>query len=299
MVVTESQYKSYFQHVLNVVLEQPDNSPLSQALKQKGVDNILDFIALRWPVINTLTYPDGTGAQVAVTRQDKNLILLFIALVIHKGCIHEPMTDADWTSLTLDEFHTFRMNINLVTSILDDDKQFRFEEHISSILEDANYEPLEEEEVEMVFEEEEHPIEAVKMAFDDGKYPIDEEIEIVFEEGEFAPLFPVALESSTLVECSSLSGQKENLPAIDSSLDCPAGITLLIRTLSDDDPSKLQHDSCFLMPVNWNGELLIGDSSWMHSVAPAADAVADDDPLNHYSMLVPSHRKAVNNGKSE
>ena len=79
MVLSRAGRIAAFNHVLDVVLDRDDDSPLKIALLADNVTNIVDLVAIRGGQIDRLVFrePDGE-IDIDLFRGDKNLLATFL-----------------------------------------------------------------------------------------------------------------------------------------------------------------------------------------------------------------------------
>ena len=110
MVLSRAGRIAAFNHVLDVVLDRDDDSPLKIALLADNVTNIVDLVAIRGGQIDRLVFrePDGE-IDIDLFRGDKNLLATFLDYYRFREEQGNPIQDADWITLTEEEFADFRM----------------------------------------------------------------------------------------------------------------------------------------------------------------------------------------------
>ena len=110
MVLTRSQSRAAFNHVLDNVLHRGDDSGLKQALVSDGYADIESLINIRHGDIDDLTYDKtATEVDVPVKRGDKSLLCIFQDYVTHRNMSSDPI-EGSWTTITSDQFNTFRVD---------------------------------------------------------------------------------------------------------------------------------------------------------------------------------------------
>ncbi len=109
MVLTATQAKAAYQHVIENVLGKQTDSPLSLALKHDGLDNLYAFLNINDADIDDLKYdkPDGSATDVKVNKGDKQIICIFHLYIKHRSNSGNPIND-DWLSVTKDMFNEYR-----------------------------------------------------------------------------------------------------------------------------------------------------------------------------------------------
>ena len=110
MVLSRAGRIAAFNHVLDVVLNRGDGSPLKSSLIASNVTSIDDLVAIRGGQIEHLSFSelDG-GIEIDLFRGDKNLLATFLDFYRSRVDQGNPILDADWTTLTEEEFVEFRM----------------------------------------------------------------------------------------------------------------------------------------------------------------------------------------------
>ena len=85
MVLTRTEAKDAFNHVLDVVLGRPDNTPLKLSLLNEGIDNIFALTTITLSIIDNLKYEDSKniGTMLPVKKGDKNLVKVFLHYIIY------------------------------------------------------------------------------------------------------------------------------------------------------------------------------------------------------------------------
>ena len=114
MVLSRQQSKEAFNHILDNVLGRGDDTPLKKALTASGIIEIEDFISLDDATIDSFTYDrTANDTNVPLNAGSHNLAKIFITYFGYRVRINDPIED--WTSLTADEFNTFRLGPKLAT----------------------------------------------------------------------------------------------------------------------------------------------------------------------------------------
>jgi hypothetical protein len=80
MVLTWSEAKGAYAHILENVLGRGDGTPPKNALDEEGINNIFQLINLDLPTINNLQYHDSSSknAVTNVKTGDKMLLKSFL-----------------------------------------------------------------------------------------------------------------------------------------------------------------------------------------------------------------------------
>jgi hypothetical protein len=106
MVLTRSQARAAFNHVLDNVLGRGDKSHLKSTLLQEGINDIFSLV----------TYPfqyDPYDQDILgnIELHDKNLLYYLSEYVIYQNASGDPIQD-DWMNVTQESFHSFCLNHN-------------------------------------------------------------------------------------------------------------------------------------------------------------------------------------------
>jgi Mono-functional DNA-alkylating methyl methanesulfonate N-term len=105
---TRNSSKVAFDHVMDVVLERDDTSPLKRALLKHGYVDIHSIHSLSDDDIDFLSYDEPGGlSDVPILPFEKVLILTFLDFVIHKYNVNDPIGNG-WTKITREEFDDFK-----------------------------------------------------------------------------------------------------------------------------------------------------------------------------------------------
>jgi hypothetical protein len=110
-MATRSSSRLSFDHILDVVLERDDNTPLKQALLQQGYNDIHALAVLTNDVVDSVTFdnPDEEEFELPILKFEKALISTFLDLIIHRNNINNPVGN-NWASITKAEFDDFRID---------------------------------------------------------------------------------------------------------------------------------------------------------------------------------------------
>ena len=108
MVITRPQAGKAFNHILDVVFEQGDGTPLKSSLIDDAIDDIFSLVSIDSDTINDLTYasPTDPKQRLPVVKGAKSLIRLFQEYVIH--CNQGGFPINDWLQVTQQSFDEFR-----------------------------------------------------------------------------------------------------------------------------------------------------------------------------------------------
>ena len=115
MPLTREQGQAAFTHIIETVLALTATSPLAQAFGRAGFNDIRDILNIRNRDIDTLDYRDGTAfAPLQLGYCGK--LRAFLAFVDHCMGSNAPIDDA-WTEITPDEFDTYRMSLEYMSTL--------------------------------------------------------------------------------------------------------------------------------------------------------------------------------------
>ena len=131
MPLTHEQGQAAFTHIVETVLASPATSPLTQAFKQAGFNNIRNILTICDRDIDTLDYRDGTAfAPLQLGYRGK--LRAFLAFVDHSMGSNAPIDDA-WTEITLDEFDTYRTSPEYMSTLGHTGRQTISAPHVATI----------------------------------------------------------------------------------------------------------------------------------------------------------------------
>lgn len=118
MVLTLPLAKAAFNHILDVIFECGNGTPLKTALKGVGITDIYGLITITPQMIHGLTYedPHHTGRVISVPRGSKNLILIFCDYIAHCHNTGNPIDD-NWTSITQEQFDIFCLDPTYISIV--------------------------------------------------------------------------------------------------------------------------------------------------------------------------------------
>jgi hypothetical protein len=121
MVLTREQSKNAFEHILTVVFGLTPTNPLMQALAIHQIASIEELLLLCPSQIEALSVVDATtGMATPVPMSRCNLIHAFRQYLIHQEQNGDPI-DENWTSITKEEFDSYRRCPALIASQKIDD----------------------------------------------------------------------------------------------------------------------------------------------------------------------------------
>jgi Reverse transcriptase (RNA-dependent DNA polymerase) len=112
MVITRTEAKVAFDHVLDHVLDRYGSKDLKEALLKEGFVDILQVLTIDDDDIESLEYPDPDDAtkSLPIRKGDIGMLKCFKAYVNYRNMSGNPIDDADWLSLTQAEFDSFRID---------------------------------------------------------------------------------------------------------------------------------------------------------------------------------------------
>ena len=112
MVITRTEAKAAFDHVLDTVLDRYGSKDLKIALVKEGFVDIFQVLTIKDSDIESLVYQDPADATktVPIRRGDVGMLKCFKAYVNHRNISGTPIDDTDWINLTQAEFDLFRID---------------------------------------------------------------------------------------------------------------------------------------------------------------------------------------------
>jgi hypothetical protein len=109
MVLSRTQAKDIFNHVLDNVLERDHTSPLKQALIGEGIEDIFALLCIDASTVESLKYYKFPFCDpFEVNKGDKALLRAFLKYVVSKTSCGNPYNGSFWTSITMEDFDEFR-----------------------------------------------------------------------------------------------------------------------------------------------------------------------------------------------
>ena len=108
MVLTRADAKLALTYVTTTVFELPADHVLVTALAQEGIVEIGDVLSMSYDDIADLTYIDDAGDQIAVPKGDRARLRIIKYLHQHRTAEGDPIDD--WTTLTRDEYDSYRVS---------------------------------------------------------------------------------------------------------------------------------------------------------------------------------------------
>jgi hypothetical protein len=94
------------EHVLTVVLKQPKDGRLAQALDRAGITEVFDVLTLNQPERDSLAYLSDDGKTIPLSTGHKGLLKTFKLFVAF--CSSSGVSIDDWTTVTKEDFDKFR-----------------------------------------------------------------------------------------------------------------------------------------------------------------------------------------------
>jgi hypothetical protein len=119
MVLTRSEAKAAFNHVLDTVLGRGDDSLLKSALLEEGVDDIFALSTLTDKAIDKLQFkdPSNNNALTPIKLADKMLLRCFLHYVVNRSLEGNPVGD-DWNAITQEKFDAFRIDPTYLSKLI-------------------------------------------------------------------------------------------------------------------------------------------------------------------------------------
>ena len=117
MVFTRPQARAAFNHVLDNVLGQDDQSPLKQSLIAQGIEDIFYLCTIENDSINALVYDrSATETDVPVNKGDRSLLKVLLAYVTYvRGNGTNALSDGtEWGAITQNDFDEYRISPHYV-----------------------------------------------------------------------------------------------------------------------------------------------------------------------------------------
>jgi hypothetical protein len=115
MVLTRSEAKTAYTHILHNVLGRADGTPLQLALEEEGIEDVFGLVNLEAPTINNLAYSDSknNNAITNVRTGDKMLLKCFLSYIQVRHTEGNPIRD-DWDHITQADFDSFRIDAKYI-----------------------------------------------------------------------------------------------------------------------------------------------------------------------------------------
>ena len=109
MTTTRSTTTTIMEHILEVVFNQPPDSPLHRALKRNGYVVPEDFLMESDDNIDELDYIDDNGKKETIIRGHAGLLKMFKQFVAHQhNQGNDYLLPDDWKTITNLQFNNFR-----------------------------------------------------------------------------------------------------------------------------------------------------------------------------------------------
>jgi hypothetical protein len=117
MVLTRSEAKLAFTHILQNVFGRSAGTPLQLALEEEGIDDIFNFVNLDETAISNLQYTDiiNNNTVTKVKTGDKMLVKCFLNYIGVRHSEGNPIEDK-WDQITQAEFDSFRIDPKYIMS---------------------------------------------------------------------------------------------------------------------------------------------------------------------------------------
>jgi hypothetical protein len=117
MVLTRSEAKLAFTHLVQNVFGRSAGTPLQLALDEEGIDDIFQLVNLDETTINNLQYTDSNNnnAVTKVKTGDKMLLKCFLSYIGVRHNEGNPIEDK-WDTITQAEFDSFRIDPKYIMS---------------------------------------------------------------------------------------------------------------------------------------------------------------------------------------
>ena len=111
--LTRDQGRQCFRRILQDVLGQDDDSPLSLSLHDEGIDDIFSLMSLDKDTVDMLKYtPAGESSRKALPRGYKQLLKTLFDYTLYSAQRGHPMQDEDWMLLSGADFDSFHLSTN-------------------------------------------------------------------------------------------------------------------------------------------------------------------------------------------
>jgi hypothetical protein len=112
MVLTRTEGKAVFDHILDVVLDRYGSGDMKSALVSEGFVDIFSLLSIDDATIETLEYEDPNDAskKLVIKKSDKGMLRTFKAFVTYRITSGNPINDEDWMNLTVADFDAYRVD---------------------------------------------------------------------------------------------------------------------------------------------------------------------------------------------
>jgi hypothetical protein len=109
MPLTRTQDTAALKYIIETVLNQPVDGPITKSLTYIGFDYVTDLPSLRDADILTMRYSADDGTLTALSLPYRGRLTAFCAFMRYRTIQSSPIGD-NWTSITREEFDAFRVN---------------------------------------------------------------------------------------------------------------------------------------------------------------------------------------------
>jgi hypothetical protein len=108
MVLTRSEARTAYTHILHNVFGRADGTPLQLALEEEGIEDVFGLVNLDSPTINNLAYSDSNNNNAITNARtgDKMLLKCFLSYIQVQHTEGNTIRD-DWDQITHTEFDAF------------------------------------------------------------------------------------------------------------------------------------------------------------------------------------------------
>jgi hypothetical protein len=115
MVLTHSEAKTAYTHILHNVFGRADGTPLQLAIQEEGIEGAFGLVNLDAPTINNLAYSDSNNnnAITNVMTGNKMLLKCFLSYIQVQHNEGNPIKD-DWDQITQADFDSFRIDAKYI-----------------------------------------------------------------------------------------------------------------------------------------------------------------------------------------
>jgi hypothetical protein len=108
MVLTQSEAKAAYTHILHSVFGRADGTPLQLVLEEEGIKDVFGLVYFDAPTINNFAYSDSNN-NIAITNVrtgDKMLLKCLLSYIQVQHNEGNPIRD-EWDQITHTEFDAF------------------------------------------------------------------------------------------------------------------------------------------------------------------------------------------------
>ena len=112
MVLTRTEGKAVFDHIVDVVLDRYGSVDLKSALIHEGFVDVFHLLSMDDATIESLEYidPNDAAKKLMIKKSDKGMLRTFKAFVNHRIDSGNPIKDEDWLNLTVADFDAYRVD---------------------------------------------------------------------------------------------------------------------------------------------------------------------------------------------